>query len=47
MYQHLRVAVAIPAYNEERAIADVVAGIPAWVDDVLGSPHHCAEADSG
>jgi glycosyltransferase involved in cell wall biosynthesis len=35
MYQHLRVAVAIPAYNEERAIADVVAGIPAWVDDVL------------
>ncbi|MBK9036627.1 MAG: glycosyltransferase family 2 protein [Myxococcales bacterium] len=35
MYQQLRVAVVIPAYNEERAIGEVVARVPAYVDQVL------------
>ncbi|MEZ4403347.1 MAG: glycosyltransferase family 2 protein [Kofleriaceae bacterium] len=35
MYQQLRVAVVIPAYNEERAIAAVVASVPAYVDQVI------------
>lgn len=35
MYQRLRVAVAVPAFNEERAIAAVVAGVPSFVDHVI------------
>jgi glycosyltransferase involved in cell wall biosynthesis len=35
MYRALRVAVVIPAFNEERAIRDTVATVPAWVDHVL------------
>ena len=35
MYQQLRIAVVIPAYNEERAIARVVADVPAYVDHVI------------
>jgi len=35
MYQQLRVAVVIPAYNEERKIADAVARVPSFVDDVI------------
>lgn len=35
MYQQLRVAVVIPAYNEAAAIAAVVASVPAYVDHVI------------
>ncbi|HEY4175279.1 MAG TPA: glycosyltransferase family 2 protein [Kofleriaceae bacterium] len=35
MFRHLRVAVVIPAFNEERAISETVATVPAWVDDVI------------
>jgi glycosyltransferase involved in cell wall biosynthesis len=35
MYRQLRVAVVIPAYNEERAVADAVADVPAFVDHVI------------
>ena len=35
MYQQLRIAVVIPAYNEERAIAAAVAAVPAFVDRVI------------
>jgi len=35
MYRQLRVAVVVPAYNEEQAIADAVACIPDLVDQVI------------
>jgi glycosyltransferase involved in cell wall biosynthesis len=35
MYRQLRVAVVIPAFNEEAAIAAAVASVPAFVDHVL------------
>ena len=35
MYQQLRVAVVIPAFNEEAAIAAAVASVPEFVDHVL------------
>jgi len=35
MYQQLRVAVVIPAFNEERAIAAAVAAVPGFVDHVI------------
>jgi glycosyltransferase involved in cell wall biosynthesis len=35
MYRQLRVAVVIPAYNEERAIAQAVASVPDLVDHVI------------
>ena len=35
MYQQLRIAVVIPAYNEAAAIAAVVASVPAYVDHVI------------
>ena len=35
MYRQLRVAVVIPAYNEEHKIADAVARVPSFVDDVI------------
>ena len=35
MYRHLRVAVVIPAFNEERAIGDAVTTVPAFVDVVI------------
>lgn len=35
MYRSLRVAVVIPAYNEQRAIGETVATVPDFVDDVL------------
>lgn len=35
MFGRLRVAVVVPAYNEERAIASTVAGVPAFVDHLL------------
>ena len=35
MYQALRIAVVIPAFNERRAITDTIATIPALVDHIL------------
>jgi len=35
MYQGLRVAVVVPAYNEQQAIGDMLAGIPEFVDHVI------------
>ncbi len=35
MYRGLRVAVVVPAYNEERLIGPTLAGIPRWIDDVI------------
>jgi glycosyltransferase involved in cell wall biosynthesis len=35
MYRHLRIAVVVPAYNEERAIGATIAGIPDFVDHIL------------
>ena len=35
MFGPLRVAVVIPAFNEELAIADAVARVPDWVDRVI------------
>jgi glycosyltransferase involved in cell wall biosynthesis len=35
MYQQLRVVVVVPAFNEVRAIADVVTQIPRYVDHIL------------
>src|SRR5262245_11002895 len=35
MYRHLRVAVVIPAFNEELAITDAIATVPAFVDAVI------------
>lgn len=35
MYQQLRIAVVVPAYNEAKAIARVVDDVPAFVDDVI------------
>lgn len=35
MYRGLSIAVVVPAFNEERAVADVIAGVPAWVDHIL------------
>jgi glycosyltransferase involved in cell wall biosynthesis len=35
MYRQLRVAVVIPAFNEERAVTATVAGVPGFVDHVV------------
>lgn len=35
MYSGLRVAVVVPAFNEEEKVAGTIAGIPPWVDHVL------------
>lgn len=35
MYQGLRLAVVVPAFNEERKLAAVLTGIPAYIDHVL------------
>ena len=35
MFRQLHVAVAIPAFNEERAIAAAIASVPAFVDHVV------------
>jgi glycosyltransferase involved in cell wall biosynthesis len=35
MYQSLRVAVIIPAYQEEERIEDVIRGLPSWVDHIV------------
>ncbi len=35
MYRQLQVAVVIPAFNEQRAIGDAVATVPAFVDRVI------------
>lgn len=35
MYRHLRVAVVIPAFNEERAIGDAITTVPDFVDVVI------------
>ena len=35
MYKHLRVAVVVPAFNEERAIADTVATVPELADRLI------------
>lgn len=34
MYKGKRIAVVVPAYNEERFIADVIKGIPEYVDRI-------------
>lgn len=35
MYRQLRIAVVIPAFNEEAAITDVVANVPSFVDRIV------------
>ena len=35
MYRQLRVAVVIPAFNEERAIAAAIAAVPGFVDHIV------------
>src|SRR5437868_2684504 len=35
MFAQLRVAVVVPAYNEERAVGRTVRGLPRWIDHVL------------
>ena len=35
MYQHMRVAVVVPAFNERRAIVPTVATVPAFIDRVI------------
>jgi glycosyltransferase involved in cell wall biosynthesis len=35
MYQGLRLAVVVPAFNEEHKLAAVLAGLPAYIDHVL------------
>ncbi len=35
MYKGLHIGVVIPAFDEERAIAHVIAEIPEWVDEVV------------
>jgi len=35
MYRHLRLAVVIPAYNENRAIADTIAAVPSFADHIF------------
>jgi glycosyltransferase involved in cell wall biosynthesis len=35
MYRHLRVAVVIPAFNEERAITEAITTVPELVDTVI------------
>jgi glycosyltransferase involved in cell wall biosynthesis len=35
MYRGLRIAVVIPAFNEEKAIAQAIRSVPAFVDDVI------------
>src|SRR6266540_1793376 len=35
MYRSLRVAVVIPAFNEEAAIAQAIRSVPSFVDDVI------------
>lgn len=35
MYQQLRVAVVVPAFNEEAAVGAAIAAIPDWVDHVI------------
>ena len=35
MYEHMHVAVVVPAYNERRAIAATVATVPAFIDRVV------------
>ena len=35
MYRNLRVAVVMPAFNEELAIADAVARVPDWIDHLI------------
>jgi len=46
MYRQLRVAVVIPAFNEERAIAAAVAGVPDFVDLVVVVDDASADATS-
>src|SRR4051794_33829149 len=35
MFHALRIAAVIPAFNEERAVAHTVRGVPAFVDHVI------------
>ena len=35
MFRDLQIAVVIPAYNERAKIADTVASVPSWIDDVI------------
>ena len=35
MYRDLRVAVVVPAHNEERLIGKVISTMPDWVDDIV------------
>lgn len=35
MYKDLRIAVVVPAFNEERHVADVIGGMPAFVDHIV------------
>ncbi len=39
-----RIAVVIPAYNEERAIGRVLEEIPAWVDQVIVADNGSSDA---
>ena len=35
MFRQLRVAVVIPAYNEERAITEAISTVPEFVDTII------------
>ena len=35
MFETQRISVVIPAFNEERHVAKVIAGVPAWVDQIV------------
>ncbi len=44
MYSNCRVAVIIPALNEEQAIAQVISEIPAWVDQIVVADNGSTDA---
>jgi glycosyltransferase involved in cell wall biosynthesis len=46
MYRQFRVAVVVPAYNEEGAVAAAVRGVPSWVDHVIVVDDASADATS-
>jgi len=47
MYRSLRIAVVIPAFNEQASIADVVSLVPAFVDRVLVVDDASSDATRG
>lgn len=51
MYGQFKVAVVIPAHNEDRLLPQTLATLPAWIDDIIvvddGSDDHTAQHASG